>query len=58
MSMVDNLKSILAGQKEIQLRLETEITNIEANDLVTENQNLKSELLESNLFLEEQRKDS
>lgn len=44
MSMVDKLKSILAQQKETLANLESEISRIEASDLVTENQSLKTEL--------------
>jgi len=50
--MVNNLKGILARQREIVSSLESEITNIEATDLVTENQNLKTELTKYQLFLE------
>jgi len=52
MSMVDNLKNILANQREIISNLESEISNIEATDLVTENQNLKTELTKYQVFLE------
>lgn len=52
MSMVDNLKSVLARQKEVLTDLEREITCIEENDLVSENQNLKAELTKSQALLE------
>ncbi|HEY5586058.1 MAG TPA: DUF2339 domain-containing protein [Ruminiclostridium sp.] len=58
MSMVDNLKSILARQKESISNLEIEITNIEATDLVTENQNLKTELIKYQAFLEKEKGDN
>jgi len=57
MTMVDNLKSILARQKELLSGLETEIATIEANDLVTENQILKTELKKSQESLEEKKAD-
>ncbi len=44
MSMVDKLKSILAKQKETLSDLQSEISRIEASDLVSENQSLKTEL--------------
>jgi len=53
MSTVDNLKSILVRQKEALSSLETEISNIEASDLLTENQSLKTELLKYQAFLEQ-----
>ncbi|QNU68145.1 DUF2339 domain-containing protein [Ruminiclostridium herbifermentans] len=44
--MVDNLKDILARQKETLTELQNEISRIEASDLVTENKSLKTELLQ------------
>ncbi|MDF2985081.1 MAG: Protein of unknown function transrane [Eubacterium sp.] len=41
---VNNLKSILTRQKEIVTNLESEISKIEATDLLNENQNLNKEL--------------
>jgi len=46
--MTNNLKIILAKQKEIITSLENEIAGIEANDLVKENQKLKEELANLN----------
>lgn len=58
MSMVDNLKSILARQKEILSSLESEISEIEANDLVTENQYLKTELIKCQALIEKEKGDN
>lgn len=44
MSMIQNLKTVLDKQKDILASLEKEIAGIEANDLVTENQKLKTDL--------------
>jgi len=52
--MVNNLKSIIARQKEILSSLENEVANIESNDLVTENEKLKAELEKYKLSLKEE----
>lgn len=57
-SMVDNLKVILAKQKEILTSLEKEIGSIEANDLVNENQKLKDELSKQKLSLDMAKSDN
>jgi uncharacterized membrane protein len=44
MSMVQNLKAVLDKQKDVLASLEKEIASIEATDLVSENQKLKTEL--------------
>ncbi|NLD50074.1 MAG: DUF2339 domain-containing protein [Clostridiaceae bacterium] len=53
--MVDNLKAVLVRQKETLDSLEKEIRNIEANDLVTENQKLKDELLRQKASLDNEK---
>lgn len=58
MSTVDNLKSILIREKEVLSSLETEIINIETSDLITENQNLKTELVKYGQFLEREKDDN
>lgn len=58
MSMVNNLKNILARQKEIVSSLESEIINIEAIDLLNENQNLKTELIKYQDFFEKEKEDN
>lgn len=52
MSMADNFKSILDAQKYNISRLEREITSIENNDLVNENEYLKAELSKCKSSLE------
>lgn len=52
--MVNNLKAILAKQKEILSSLENEVASIEASDLVTENQKLKTELNKYQTYLKEE----
>lgn len=58
MSTVDNLKSILAKQKEALSNLETEIINIETSDLLIENQSLKTELEKYKEFLNKEKSDN
>lgn len=58
MSTVDNLKSILAKQKEALSNLETEIMNIETSDLLIENQSLKTELEKYKEFLNKEKSDN
>ncbi|UWV48255.1 DUF2339 domain-containing protein [Acetivibrio thermocellus] len=53
--MTNNLKIILAKQKEIITSLENEIAGIEANDLVKENQKLKEELAKLKSSLEKEK---
>ena len=52
--MVDNLKNILARQKETLSELQSEISRIEASDLVTENKSLKTELLQCQASLKKE----
>ena len=56
--MVDNLKNILAKQKETLSDLQSEISRIEASDLVTENQSLKTELLQCQASLKKEKDDN
>lgn len=58
MSTVDNLKSIIAKQKEVLCSLETEIINIETNDLLIENQSLKTEIEKYQEFLKREKSDN
>lgn len=58
MSTVDNLKSIIAKQKEALSSLETEIINIETSDLLIENQSLKTELEKYKEFLNKEKSDN
>ena len=53
--MVDNLKNILARQKETLSDLQREVSRIEASDLVTENQSLKTELLQCQASLKKEK---
>ncbi|PYG85617.1 putative membrane protein DUF2339 [Ruminiclostridium sufflavum DSM 19573] len=53
--MLDNLKDILARQKDTLEKLEGEISKIEANDLVTENQSLKTELIKCQSAMKNER---
>ena len=56
--MVDNLKNLLAKQKETLSDLQREISRIEASDLVTENQSLKTELLQCKASLKKEKDDN
>ena len=58
MSMVNNLKDILARQKEILSSMEKEVADYEASDLVTENQVLKNELLKTKDSFEKEKSEN
>ena len=55
---VDNLKSIVARQKEIISELEKEISNFESTDLLSENKNLNSELTRYKELLNREKSDN
>lgn len=53
MSLADNLKQLLAQQKNFTSELEREVHSLEANNLVAENDNLKVELEKYKMELED-----